>query len=448
MSDTIVALATPFGISAIAKIRISGPLTRTLIRKHLGNKDPATHSAFLANYRSISGRILDQVIVLFFSNGHSHTGEDSMEIDCHGNPLIIRSIIEDLQVAGCRIAEPGEFTKWAYLNHKIDLCQAEAVLDVIHATSESALEISQKQLRGTLSEKIFHFSDILLSLLAMIEARIDFAEEGLEFDDKISNKLGETLKEIEKIIDNHKFRKMLLHGISVAIVGHPNAGKSSLLNALLNEERALVSDIPGTTRDFVSENIIIDGFLIKIIDTAGLRTTDDAIERLGIAKTIENIHAADLCLIVVDQNTPLPLGEAIVAELQRKICILVFNKTDLEENSFPHISKGLKIFPSVFISAKHGTGVDILKSTIANKIRESMLLPQEVTIAINERHREIFQAVHDSIVSAQNILNSQQSYELCASDLRFALETLGYITGKYNTEEMLGKIFDQFCIGK
>jgi tRNA modification GTPase len=179
-----------------------------------------------------------------------------------------------------------------------------------------------------------------------------------------------------------------------------------------------------------------------------LRTTDDAIEQLGIAKTIENIHAADLCLIIVDQNTPLPLGEAIVAELQKKICILVFNKTDLEKNLSPYISEGLKIFPSVFISAKQGTGMDILKSTIADKIRESMLSPQEITIAINERHREIFQTARDSIVSAKNILDSQQSYELCASDLRFALETLGYITGKYNTEEILGKIFNQFCIGK
>jgi tRNA modification GTPase len=446
MSDTIVALATPFGVSAIAKIRVSGPRTRVLIGERLGNKNPATHSAFLASYRSVAGKILDQVIVLFFSNEHSHTGEDSMEIDCHGNPLIIRSIIADLQVAGCRAAEPGEFTKRAYLNHKIDLCQAEAVLDVIHATSESALEISQKQLRGTLSEKIFHFGDALLSLLAEIEARIDFADE--EFDDKISDKLNETLEEIEKIIDGHKFRKMLLHGISVAIVGHPNAGKSSLFNALLNEERALVSDIPGTTRDFVSESIIIDGFLIKIIDTAGLRTTDDAIERLGIGKTIENIHSADLCLIVVDQNTPIPLGEAIVDELQKKICILVFNKTDLEKNPSPYFFEGLKVFPQVFISAKHSRGIDLLKSAIADKIRESMLLPQEATIVINERHREIFQTVHASIVSAKNILDGQQSYELCASDLRFALEALGYITGRYNTEEMLGKIFNQFCIGK
>ncbi|MDR1907014.1 MAG: tRNA uridine-5-carboxymethylaminomethyl(34) synthesis GTPase MnmE [Puniceicoccales bacterium] len=448
MSDTIVALATPFGLSAIAKIRISGPLTQTLIKKHFGKEKFISHSAFLANYKAISEQILDQVIVLFFSGQSSYTGEDSMEIDCHGNPLIIRSLIEDLQLSGCRIAEPGEFTKRAYLNHKIDLCQAEAVLDVIHATNRNALEISQKQLQGALSEKIFHLNDVLLSLLAEIEARIDFSDEDLEFGGEILEGLGIALDEIGKIIDSHKFRKTLLDGISVAIVGHPNAGKSSLLNALLNEERALVSDIPGTTRDFISENMTIEGFLIKIIDTAGLRATENEIEQLGIKKTIDNIRSADLCLIVVDQNVPLLLGEETVAELRKKACILVLNKTDLEKNSLLHSSEELKIFPQISISAKYGIGIDILKSAIADKIRENMLVPQEVTVAINERHREIFQTVHDLIFSAKNILSSQQSCELCASDLRLALETLGYITGKYNTEEMLGKIFNQFCIGK
>ncbi|MDR2812607.1 MAG: tRNA uridine-5-carboxymethylaminomethyl(34) synthesis GTPase MnmE [Puniceicoccales bacterium] len=448
MPDTIVALATPFGVSAIAKIRVSGPLTQILIGKHFGKENPGSRSVFLANYRTVLGKILDQVIVLFFFAERSYTGEDSMEIDCHGNPLIIRSIIEDLQLSGCRIAEPGEFTKRAYLNHKIDLCQAEAVLDVIHATSENALEVSQKQLQGILSEKIFHLSEILLSLLAKIEVYIDFVDEDFEFDGKILNKLDEMLSEIEKIIDSHKFRKTLLHGISVAIVGHPNAGKSRLLNALLNEERALVSDIPGTTRDFISENISIEGFLVKIIDTAGLRITDDEIERLGIKKTIENIRIADLCLIVVDQSNPIPLEEKIIAELQKKVCILVLNKIDLPKNLSPHLQMELKIFPQVFISAQYDMGLDTLKSAVAGKIRENVLLPQEITIAINERHREIFQTVHDSISSAKNILNNQQSYELCASDLRFALETLGYITGQYNTEEMLGKIFHQFCVGK
>jgi tRNA modification GTPase len=241
-----------------------------------------------------------------------------MEIDCHDNPLIIRSVIEDFEVSGCRIADPGKLTKRACLNHKIDLCQMEAILDVIHAINESAPEISQKQLRGTLSANIFHFSDTLLSLLAEIETRIDFADEDVEFDETISDKLNEIPKEIDKVIDIHRFRKILLHGISVEIVGHPNVGRSSLLNALQNEERAFVSDISGTTRDFVSKNIIIEVFLIKIIDTAWIRTTNDVIEQLGIAKTIENMHTVDLCLIIVDQNTLLHLEEAIAAELQKK----------------------------------------------------------------------------------------------------------------------------------
>ncbi|MDR1435365.1 MAG: tRNA uridine-5-carboxymethylaminomethyl(34) synthesis GTPase MnmE [Puniceicoccales bacterium] len=448
MSDTIVALSTPFGLSAIAKIRVSGPAVKILLKKYFFKENPVSHLAFLAHYKAISGKILDQVIVLFFTGEHSYTGEDSMEIDCHGNPLIIRSILEDLQLFGCRIAEPGEFTKRAYLNHKIDLCQAEAVLDVIHATNESALEISQRQLQGTLSEKIFHLDDALLSLLAEIEARIDFADEGLEFDEKILEKLIETLDKIEKIIHSHKFRRTLLNGILVAIVGHPNAGKSSLLNALLNEERALVSDIPGTTRDFISENISCEGFPIKIIDTAGLRATNDSMERLGIKKTLENIHRADLCLVVVDQNNPQPLEKETIAELGKKTCILVINKMDLEKKSPFLLPKEFQNFPQISIAAKHGIAMDALKSIIVKNIHKNRLLPRDMDIAINERHREIFQNVGDLISSAKNTLENQQSYELCASDLRLALETLGHITGKYNTEEMLAKIFNQFCIGK
>jgi tRNA modification GTPase len=234
----------------------------------------------------------------------------------------------------------------------------------------------------------------------------------------------------------------------VAIVGHPNAGKSSLLNALLHEERALVSAIPGTTRDFISENITIDEFLIKIIDTAGLRATDDGIELLGIQKTIDNICSADLCLIVIDQNDPQPLEGKMIEELQKKQCSLVFNKIDLLEKKISKNYKELLHFSQVFISAQRGTGLDTLKSAIANKIRESALLPRDTAIVINERHRKIFCEVRDLIFSAKNILEGQQPDELCAGDLRSALEALGYITGKYNAEELLGKIFGQFCIGK
>jgi tRNA modification GTPase len=450
MPDTIVALATPFGVSAIAKIRISGPLVAMLMERHLGRGGAEAPCVFLAHYRSVSGKMLDQVVALFFPAGRAYTGEDSLEIDCHGNPLIIRSIIEDLRISGCRGAEPGEFTRRAYLNRRIDLCQAEAVLDVIHATNENALEISQKQLRGALSEKIFHLSDALLSLLAEIEVYIDFTDEEWELDEKIFEKLEGVLLGVDEIMGSHRFRRTLFHGISVAIVGHPNAGKSSLLNALLGEERALVSDIPGTTRDFISENITIEGFLVKIIDTAGLRATDDAVEQLGIQKTIANIRAADLCLIVVDQNDPQPLAGEMTEELQKKQCILVVNKIDLLEKFPSNFYEGLRHSPQVFISAKQGTGLDALKAAVANKIRESALLPEDVAVAvaINERHCEIFRDVRNLIFSAKNILESQRSYELCASDLRLALETLGYITGKYDAEELLDKIFSQFCVGK
>lgn len=414
----------------------------------MGRGSSAAPCVFLAHYRSVSGKMIDQVVALFFPAGRAYTGEDSLEIDCHGNPLIIRSIIEDLRVSGCRGAEPGEFTKRAYLNRRIDLCQAEAVLDVIHATNKNALEIAQKQLRGALSEKIFHLNDALLGTLAEIEVYIDFTDEEWEWDEKISEKLEGVLLEIDEIMGSHRFRRALFHGISVAIVGHPNAGKSSLLNALLGEERALVSDIPGTTRDFISENITIEGFFVKIIDTAGLRATNDTIEQLGIQKTIANIRAADLCLIVVDQNDPQPLAEEMIGELQKKQCILVVNKIDLFGKISSNFCKELRHLPRTFISAKRGTGLDALKAAIANKIRECALLPEDVAVAINERHREIFRDVRNLIFSAKNTLENQRSYELCASDLRLVLETLGCITGKYDAEKLLDKIFSQFCVGK
>ncbi|MDR2200938.1 MAG: tRNA uridine-5-carboxymethylaminomethyl(34) synthesis GTPase MnmE [Puniceicoccales bacterium] len=447
MVDTIVALSTPFGLSAIAKIRLSGPATKLIIQNHLSKKNPVSHHAFLSDYKSTSGKIIDRVIALFFDGEHSYTGEDSLEIDCHGNPLIIQSILEDLQGGECRLAEGGEFTKRAYLNHKMDLCQAEAVLDLIHADNENALEISQKQLQGVLSEKIFHLSNRLLFLLAEIEAHIDFVDEDLDFDGGISEKLDEILREIDEIIGNHKFRKTLLNGIPIAIIGPPNGGKSSLFNALLQTERALVSHTPGTTRDFIRERIILDGLPIHIIDTAGLRTTDDPVEQLGIHRTIENIAIADLCLLVIDQNNPQPIGTEIISQLQKKQCILVLNKNDLPQTplQFP---PELSHFPRVSISAKRGTGMDLLRTTISEKIQKNALFPQDTAIVINERHREIFQNVRTLLGSARESLVGEQSYELCASDLKFAMEALAYITGKHSSEAILEKIFSQFCIGK
>jgi tRNA modification GTPase len=330
----------------------------------------------------------------------------------------------------------------------MDLCQAEAVLDLIHADSENVLEISQKQLQGMLSEKIFHFRDRLLSLLAEIEARIDFVDEDLDFDGGILKKLDVIVDEIDEIIGNHKFRKTLLHGIPIAIIGPPNGGKSSLFNALLQTERALVSHTPGTTRDFIRERITIDGLPIHIIDTAGLRTTADPVEQLGIQRTIENIATADLCLLVIDQNDPQNIGNEISTQLQEKQCILALNKNDLPPKLPLQLPPEWAHFPRVSISAKRGTGMDLLRATISEKIHTNSLFPRDTAIVINERHREIFQNVRTLLGSAGESLAGEPSYELCASDLKFALEALAFITGKYSNEAVLEKIFSQFCVGK
>lgn len=445
--STIIALSTPFGLSAIAKVRVSGPETLSIIRKHLSKDSCISHVAFLANYKDNSGKIIDQVIAIYFEAARSYTGEDLIEIDCHGNPLIIRTIIEDLLESECRMAEPGEFTRRSYLNHRMDLSQAEAVLDVIHATNQSALEAAQKQLQGSLSKKIYELNDQLLSLLSEIEAQIDFSEEELPVRGDIAGKLDDSIRQISGIIAQHKYRSRLIHGISIAIIGHPNAGKSSLLNALLDEERALISEIPGTTRDFIRENLVIEGFCIQIIDTAGLRTTDDRVEQLGIERTLQNIQSADLCLLVVDRNNPLPIESKILEKLKTKPCFLVTNKCDLTASE-SYVPEELEYCQRVEISAKNQVNINQLKKKIAKYIREASLFPQGLTIVINERHKEIFETVSEFLLSAKKVLTNGECLELCARDLQDSLETLGYITGKYDTEEMLDKIFQQFCVGK
>ena len=445
--DTIVALSTPWGVSAIAKIRVSGPLVRSIIEGALNRRQLTSHHAFLANYCCQSGAIIDEVIAIFFEEKKAYTGEDSLEIDCHGSPLIIREIIDDIISRGARSAEPGEYTQRAFLNKKLDLCQAEAVLDVIHAKNEEALHIAQKQLRGKLSEKIFQLSDHLLNILANIEAHIDFSDEDLELDSHIELSLKVVQKEIADILLSHQYRKALQDGIAVAIVGAPNVGKSSLLNALLQEERALVTDIPGTTRDFITENIQIGPYGLKIIDTAGLRDTSDVVEAMGIQKTIENIRLADLCLVVKDLSSPVKLNEDVIFELQKKKCITVYNKTDLFHDDKPQNVRESSV-DVVYISAKNGDGIENLLKSIKAVISREQLFPSNEEIVINSRHKEIFESVKASIDRAIDILTSQYSYELCASDVRDSLESLGYITGKYNTEDMLGRVFSQFCVGK
>lgn len=453
-NPTIVALSTPWGMSAIAKVRVSGSLVREIVFRTFGRETLTSHRAFFGNYKNVHGEILDQVIAIFFEASKSYTGEDSLEIDCHGSPLIIRSIIDDIIARGAQMAGPGEYTYRAFLNKKLDLCQAEAVLDVIHATNESALRIAQKQLQGKLSEKIFKLSDDLLSILAHIESHIDFSDEDIELNNNIINLVEKVQTDINDIISTHKYRSALQNGISVAIIGAPNAGKSSLLNALLRDDRALVTDIPGTTRDFISENITVGPYHLRIIDTAGLRDTKDVIENLGIQKTLDNIKTAGLCLVVEDLTHSSNLTSEVMHALSETVCVLVKNKIDLvDETNNTDIECELDkkydfCVSSVKISAKNNTGIQELEQAIVNAIAQNDIMPKDEEFVINARHKEIFEHLQQSLNRAHAILTQRKPIELCAIDIRESLEIIGQITGQYNTEDMLRKIFSQFCVGK
>ncbi|MDR2735321.1 MAG: tRNA uridine-5-carboxymethylaminomethyl(34) synthesis GTPase MnmE [Puniceicoccales bacterium] len=445
MDDTVVALATPIGYSAIAKIRASGPLCRTILAAVFSKNEIEPRYAYLDNFVTSNGEVVDQVIFLFFDASHSYTGEDSLEIDCHGNPIIVAKITDTLCHIGCRIAKPGEFTRRAFLHRKLDLCQAEAVLDVIHAKSERALAIAQRQLGGTLGNKISDLSSTIIKILAAIEAHIDFPDEETGFDQNIHQIALKTFQDLQRLINTNFYKNSLENGINVVLVGRPNVGKSSLMNALLNTDRAIVSSEPGTTRDFISETIRLGPDMVKISDTAGIRSPESIPEKIGIAKTFEIASSCDLMLLVLDaatKNYDLTEFKQLLAE---KPSLLVLNKIDLGDG------QEIKTPPSaemVVVSAKTGYGIDNLKAAMARIIIEKNLMPSEDEFIVNSRHAQILTKAKDYIGFTLERLAKGNDLELAASDLRSSLETLGEIIGKYDNESMLDELFGQFCIGK
>tara|TARA_B100001248_G_scaffold258594_1_gene243010 strand:- start:36212 stop:37570 length:1359 start_codon:yes stop_codon:yes gene_type:complete len=450
LGETIVALASPPGESAIALIRVSGPLCEHLAQQVFAlTSSPRERYATLGYYRGLSGEQIDQVVYLLYPQETSFTGEPMLEIFPHGNPLIVQLLMEDLVARGCRFAEPGEFTRTAFVAGKIDLAQAEAVADLIHARSSKALRNAKKQLSGALGKAVNEFSESLLEAIAWTEAYIDFPEEDLPEEDvqRLLKRIEDLASTLETLAQTSRYRRLLNEGVQSIIVGAPNAGKSSFLNALLGEERALVSDIPGTTRDFISERIMAGPYCINIVDTAGLHDESSGLERLGIEKTLEKMKSADFFLVVIDSANALPdLPEEAWHLFKPTNTLVVENKTDLEGSAI--CSTFLPDCPHVRISVKTGEGLNAFRETLAKTLESDCIIPDSDTLVVNTRHATALREAKAALESAAQHLRQGLSQELMACELREALEALGAIVGKVDNEAILDKLFGEFCIGK
>lgn len=459
--DTICALATPAGSGAIAVIRISGPDSIAITSKIFQPKNKQTvleeadsHTLHFGSIINAEEKVLDEVLISIFRNPKSFTGEESIEISCHGSIYIQQQIIELLIESGCRLAQPGEFTLRAFFNNKFDLSQAEAVADLIAANSKSSHDLAMKQMKGGFSDKIRDLRVKLLNFASLIELELDFAEEDVEFANR-SNlmQLIEVMKtEISQLTQSFKVGNVLKQGIPVAIVGKPNVGKSTLLNALLDEEKAIVSDIPGTTRDVIEDTLVIEGIAFRFIDTAGLRQSTDTIENIGIERTYEKIEEASIVLFMVDmQEICEETMQAIKDEFQaciedpNKEFILIGNKID-EMEKIPSGFQELLDMDITYISAKRKENIQEIADKLVNRVKETSEVND--TIVTNARHFEALSKALESVNQVEQGFMMSVPTDLIAIDIRQALHHLGEITGEITTDEVLGNIFGKFCIGK
>jgi len=460
-NDTICALSTAGGIGAIAVIRLSGNFAFKIVSKVFNGNSKIPFEKFeshSAHYGSIvdGEEILDEVVVTVFKNPHSYTGEDVLEISCHGSIYIQQQLLQLLVKNGARTAQPGEFTMRAFLNGKMDLSRAEAVADLIASGSKAAHKLAMQQMRGGFSNELKGLREKLVNFASLIELELDFSEEDVEFADRkeLTTLLNQIQETITKLTDSFAVGNVIKNGIPVAIAGAPNVGKSTLLNALLNEERAIVSEIPGTTRDFIEDTITIDGMLFRFIDTAGIRDSEDKIEKLGISKTFEKIGQATVVLYVFDTNTAsvekvqqamneLPVDEKSNGLLRTQV-IPVINKID-ESEDWKSTYDGLE--HAIFISAKNRENIEQIKLTLSG-IVSARSLEQSDTVVTNLRHYEALSKAGESIAAVAAGLENKISGDLLAIDIRATLHHLAEITGEVTTDELLGNIFGRFCIGK
>lgn len=449
LMETIVAQATAHGEAAISIIRISGPLSPALLREIFQRKRIEPRRVSRGDYRDLDGTLIDDVLFAYFEKPHSYTGDESAEISCHGNPLIVQKILQDLLRRGCRLAEPGEFTRIAFMNGRMDLSQAEAVVDLIQARGDRALAAAHHQLQGALSNQVGQAVERLLQVIANLEAYIDFPEEDLPAEDEEGpvREIKNLEEELRLLASTSRYGALLRDGVRTLILGAPNAGKSSLLNRLVGHDRVLVSDEPGTTRDAVEEQLTIGSYRIRILDTAGIRSSESTLERLSIEKTLEQVDQADLFLLILDASLPHPrLPEILDSRLTAENTLVVQNKIDLAE-AREHLSpwKGL---PEVCISALTGEGIESLRKKLEAMIDRFNPLDTEDFVAVSARHAEALELAVAALAGAREEIAGDLPTELVASRLREALHALGQITGQVDNEAMLDRLFATFCIGK
>ena len=448
MREPIVAIATPYGESAIGIVRLSGKGVLDIVKKFFKTKgEIKPRFAHFGRLYDEKGEELDEGILIYYKAPHSYTGEDMVELNLHGNPRILQRAVELFLKAGARLAEPGEFTKRAFLNGKLDLTQAEAVAELISAKTELARKVALKQLHGELSKYIRPLRDTLLELLAYVEADIEFAEEDIPTltKEQVLEMVDKVLKGIDELLKTAKTGKFIREGIKLAIVGRPNVGKSSLFNALLKEERAIVTDIEGTTRDYIEETLQLKGIPVRLIDTAGIRETQDIVEKIGVERSKKKIEEADLVLFVIDGSREITDEDLKIYEtIKTKERIVVVNKVDLPLRANLEIFKGENI---IKVSALTGEGLEELSEEILKKV--GVQLEESVNIYVSLRHETLLKKAKEVLERFKEEYRTKDiSPEIAMLDLREASDYLGEILGDITTEDVLGKIFSTFCIGK
>lgn len=455
-NDTIAAIATGLTASGIGIVRMSGPESFSVISRIFTRKDgtPGDFSRpgrIHYGFVNVSRETSDEVLVMNMKAPHSYTGEDTIEIDCHGGPLMMKRVLEAVLSAGARLAEPGEFTKRAFLNGRIDLAQAEAVIDVINAKNDDSIKAATSQLKGSVSKKVEELREKLIRSCAYIEAALDDPEhyDLSGYGAELKPELEGIRAELKELIDSYRTGKIVREGINTCILGKPNAGKSSLLNALLGEERAIVTEVPGTTRDAIRESITYDNITLNIVDTAGVRDTEDRVEAIGVQVAYRYAEAADLILYVIDASRPPDSSDKKIMDFIDKNglkAIYLYNKCDLPVH--PKFSAGNVSRETLAVSTKTGEGIDRLLQKIKDMFTDGSVHVNDQVVITSERHKELLSQAEKSVGNAVASLENGLPEDFWTIDLMDAYRSLGTIIGKETEEDLINRIFSEFCMGK